>query len=35
MLILLRHFKKLADMLSKTRNNNDFLKTIVPEENGW
>lgn len=27
--------QKLADMLSKTRNNNDFLKTIVPEENGW
>lgn len=27
--------QKLADMLAKTRNNNEFLKTIVPEENGW
>lgn len=27
--------QKLADMLVKTRSNNDFLKTIVPEENGW
>ena len=27
--------QKLADMLVKTKTNNDFLKTIVPEENGW
>lgn len=27
--------QKLADMLAKTRNNREFLKTIVPEENGW
>lgn len=27
--------QKLADMLSKTKNNREFLKTIVPEENGW
>ena len=27
--------QKLADMLAKTRNNREFLKTIIPEENGW